>query len=42
MLKPKDSTMVNGKIPVSETVVQLLHRTSKITTAKSQKSGENC
>jgi hypothetical protein len=35
MLKPRESTMVTGKIPVAETVIQLLHRTSKITKAKS-------
>jgi hypothetical protein len=35
MLRPRESTMVRGKIPVGETVVQLFHRTSKITKAKS-------
>jgi hypothetical protein len=34
--------MVKGKIPVGETVVQLLQTTSKITKAKSQKRGKNC
>jgi hypothetical protein len=35
MLKRRESTMVTGKIPVDEKGVQLLHRTSKNTKAKS-------
>jgi len=42
MLKPRESTIVRGKIPVDETVVKLLHRTSKITKAKSWNRGKNC
>jgi hypothetical protein len=41
MLKPTEGTMVKGKIPVGKTVVRLLHRTSKITKAKSQNRGKN-